>query len=295
MPRTIECVETGQTGPTRLADLTDADWELLHELRLRGVIEPPESERWEIVIAAGLATRRASKLVITPEGRAAHREWARCEEGSEDEERVQHAFDRFVILNAELLQLCSDWQVNREGTPNDHRDAAYDWSVIERLGSLDDERARWPATPVPRSPASLRTGHGCARRGRSSKRGRTNGSSTGLMSGADRTCAYYGNGDLWCWSKGNLGDGNDGWNGVPVKASTTATAVGAGNDAASAIDNSGVVQCWGYNTYGETRRRHVQQPLPARARDARRASGATRRRIFSRVRGRLEQRVVLGA
>jgi hypothetical protein len=138
MPRTIESVETGQTGQTRFADLTDADWELVHELRLRGAIEPGESERWEIVIAAGLATRRASKLVITPEGRVAHRVWARCEEGSETEERVQRAFDRFVILNAELLQLCSDWQVKREGTPNDHRDAAYDWSVIERLGSLDE-------------------------------------------------------------------------------------------------------------------------------------------------------------
>lgn len=141
MPRTIESVETGQTGHTghtRLVELSDADWELVHELRLRGAIEAGDSNRVEILLASGLATRRASKLVMTPEGRVAHREWARCEEGSETDERVHRAFDRFVILNAELLQLCSDWQVKREGTPNDHRDAAYDWSVIERLGSLDE-------------------------------------------------------------------------------------------------------------------------------------------------------------
>jgi hypothetical protein len=146
MPRTIELVENGhtgqkaqtaQTGLAARAGLSDADWELVHELRLRGVIEAPDSEPVAIVLAAGLATRRASKLTITPEGRVAHRDWARCEAGSDTEERVQRAFDRFVILNAELLQLCSDWQVKREGTPNDHRDVAYDWSVIERLISLD--------------------------------------------------------------------------------------------------------------------------------------------------------------
>jgi hypothetical protein len=119
-------------------DLADADWELVHELRLRGVIDIPQSERVEILIRAGLATRRSAKLAITAEGRAAHREWARCEPGSEVESAVQRAFDRFLVLNAELLQLCSDWQVKRGGTPNDHRDAEYDWSVIDRLASLDE-------------------------------------------------------------------------------------------------------------------------------------------------------------
>jgi hypothetical protein len=128
-------VATEQRGR---ADLSDADWELVHELRLRGVIHAPVSDRVEILLTTGVATRGTSKLVLTPEGRAAHREWARCEVGSEVEERVRRAFERFLVLNAELLQLCSDWQVKREGTPNDHRDAAYDWSVIERLGSLDE-------------------------------------------------------------------------------------------------------------------------------------------------------------
>jgi hypothetical protein len=134
----VETQRTGQTGQTGPTELSEADWELVHELHLRGVIDTPDNDRVQIVLTAGLATRRASKLMITPEGRVADRAWARCEAGSEVEERVHRAFDRFLVLNAELLRLCSDWQVNREGTPNDHRDPAYDWSVIERLGSLDE-------------------------------------------------------------------------------------------------------------------------------------------------------------
>jgi hypothetical protein len=121
-----------------VADLADADWELIHELRLRGAIEAPEGERVDVLVAAGIAIRRSTKLAITSEGRAVHGAWARCAAGSEAEEQVQRAFDRFLLLNAELLQLCSDWQVMPSGAPNEHRDATYDWSVIDRLVSLDE-------------------------------------------------------------------------------------------------------------------------------------------------------------
>jgi hypothetical protein len=119
-------------------ELTDADWELVHELRLRGFVEDPDTERAAILVESGYATLRTTKLVISAEGRAAHCEWARCEAGSEVEDKVQRAFERFLVLNVELLQLCSDWQVTRGGTANDHRDAEYDWSVITRLVALDE-------------------------------------------------------------------------------------------------------------------------------------------------------------
>jgi hypothetical protein len=119
-------------------DLSAADWQLVHELRLRGVINDPDPELVAGLLTAGFATQRATKLLITPEGRAAHGEWARCEPGSEAEERVQRAFDRFLPLNVELVQVCSDWQVKRGGATNDHRDAEYDWSVVQRLVALDD-------------------------------------------------------------------------------------------------------------------------------------------------------------
>jgi hypothetical protein len=118
--------------------LTEADWEIVHEIRLRGFIENPDRDRVAIVIESGYATLRTTKLLITPVGRVAHSQWARAEPGSEAEEQVQRAFNRFLVLNSELLQLCSDWQVKRGGVANDHADAAYDWSVIDRLIALDE-------------------------------------------------------------------------------------------------------------------------------------------------------------
>jgi len=147
MPRTIEGVVAERTA------LSDADWELVHELRIRGVIDVPDDERVGILVDAGFAVRRTAKLAITPEGRASHREWARCEPHSEVEERVRRAFDRFLVLNAELLQLCSDWQVKPGGASNDHRDAGYDWATIERLVALDERAgavARHAGTAVTR-------------------------------------------------------------------------------------------------------------------------------------------------
>jgi hypothetical protein len=119
-------------------DLSASDWELVHELRLRGVIVDPEPARVRLVVGAGLATQRANKLLITPEGRVAHGQWARCQPGSDVEDQVRRAFDRFVPLNVELVQLCSDWQVRKHGVTNDHRDAEYDWSVVQRLVALDE-------------------------------------------------------------------------------------------------------------------------------------------------------------
>jgi hypothetical protein len=139
-----------QAGPE---ELSDADWELVHELRLRGVIDVPDDDRVEILLRAGLAIRRTAKLAMTPDGRAAHRQWARCEPDSEVEERVRRAFDRFLVLNTELLQLCSDWQVKPGGVPNDHRDSEYDWSMIDRLVALDERAgavARHAGTAVTR-------------------------------------------------------------------------------------------------------------------------------------------------
>jgi hypothetical protein len=119
------------------ATLTEEQWLLVHELRLRGVMET-ESETAAVLVERGFAARKSTRLVITAEGRAAHTVWARCVPDSEAEAGLERAFDRFLVLNTELVQLCSDWQVKRGGVANDHRDAAYDWSVIERLVGLDD-------------------------------------------------------------------------------------------------------------------------------------------------------------
>lgn len=53
---------------------------------------------------------------------------------------VEAAYERFVVLNPELLEVCTAWQlreVDGQQVPNDHSDPAHDAEVIERLVDLD--------------------------------------------------------------------------------------------------------------------------------------------------------------
>lgn len=66
------------------------------------------------------------------------RERTRLEPGSQAEEKCARAYEAFRTMNREVLQVCTDWQVRPGGALNDHTDAAYDWSVIDRLEAIDD-------------------------------------------------------------------------------------------------------------------------------------------------------------
>jgi hypothetical protein len=66
------------------------------------------------------------------------RERTRLEPGSHEESACVRAYEAFEPLNREVLQLCTDWQVRPGGALNDHRDAAYDWSLIDRLTAVDE-------------------------------------------------------------------------------------------------------------------------------------------------------------
>jgi hypothetical protein len=68
-------------------------------------------------------------------------ERTRLEPGSHEEAVCARVYEAFLPLNREVLQVCTDWQVRPGGAPNDHTDAAYDWSVIDRLEALDDRAA----------------------------------------------------------------------------------------------------------------------------------------------------------
>jgi hypothetical protein len=112
--------------------------DLLHALRLRGLLaEHPEPDGQRLC-DAGLAVLKGRYLALTPAGREAHAAWARLEPGSEAEAGVERGYRQFGALNAELLKICSDWQMRSGNVPNDHTDAAYDWKVIDRLLALDD-------------------------------------------------------------------------------------------------------------------------------------------------------------
>jgi hypothetical protein len=119
----------------------DATFRLLHEVRLRGVVEIHETEIVALLVAGGFVVHAARGIRITAEGRVTHAAWARLPEGGADEQVALRAYERFLPLNRELLRICSDWQVRPGGIPNDHKDPRYDWSVIDRLQALDERVA----------------------------------------------------------------------------------------------------------------------------------------------------------
>jgi hypothetical protein len=118
--------------------LDDDAWLVLHEVRLRGVAVLDDSSSVRQLAEIGLVTQAARGLRVTPAGRDAHTTWARLLAGSDGEATVRRAYEQFLPLNRELLQVCSAWQVRPGGVPNDHRDRAYDWSVVDRLRALDE-------------------------------------------------------------------------------------------------------------------------------------------------------------
>ena len=105
----------------------------LLRLRLRGRIADPGDADAAAVVARAHATERAGQLVLTPAGRV---EADTAFLAPED--AVRDAYEQFLPRNAELLRVCHDWQVRAGGGPNDHRDVAYDWGVVDRLVRIDD-------------------------------------------------------------------------------------------------------------------------------------------------------------
>ncbi len=94
-----------------------------------------ESEHW--------VQRRDGRVVgwsLTAAGRRHGRDLLVSELAAADAtDAVADAYLDFLPLNAELLSICTDWQVvvvDGEHTLNDHGDAARDVAVIGRLGRL---------------------------------------------------------------------------------------------------------------------------------------------------------------
>jgi hypothetical protein len=119
-------------------DLDDDCWLLLHEVRLRGVVDGTNAVVEVRVVESGFATRAPKGLRLTPAGRDQHTTWARVTIGSDTEAAMERAYQRFLELNQELIRICNDWQVRPGGSPNDHADPTYDWSVIDRLVTVDE-------------------------------------------------------------------------------------------------------------------------------------------------------------
>jgi hypothetical protein len=120
----LRCV--GTAGLTRLAATTG-----LEE-------QDVESELIDLAVA-GFATRNADFGVwsLTDAGRAADVKRITDELKSATAlPAVTAAFDGFLVLNPELLDLCTSWQLRSvDGVmiANDHRDPTYDSRVLDRF------------------------------------------------------------------------------------------------------------------------------------------------------------------
>jgi hypothetical protein len=114
---------------------------LLHALRIQGKVSVAgrsDASGEVTLVAAGFATARGEMLVLTPAGRA-EADARFCLVGRPGHEHVASAYERFRPFNQTLLAICTDWQVRAGGVPNDHRDSVYDWGVIDRLVTLDEQ------------------------------------------------------------------------------------------------------------------------------------------------------------
>ena len=109
---------------------------LLLRLRLRGRVADPATSETAALVTAGHATTRGDHLILAPAGRAEADRIFRLD--GDDAAATRDAYDQFLPRNVELIQVCHDWQVRTGGAVNDHRDATYDWAVIDRLGVIDD-------------------------------------------------------------------------------------------------------------------------------------------------------------
>lgn len=136
---------------------SEARFRVLHALRLKGFADteglvPSTGLRLDEV-ASHLGALLADELVIRREGRMSG--WSLTPAGRKEHAvavvdeldvsgtgaAVTASYQRFLTMNADLLGVCTSWQVRDvDGSPsvNDHADPAYDASVVDALAALHD-------------------------------------------------------------------------------------------------------------------------------------------------------------
>jgi hypothetical protein len=138
-----------------MAGPSDSRLLVLHGLRLKGFaqtddvaalvgLEPAEVDaEFERLKADELVLYREGRLTgwaLTPAGRKVQEQGLQAElQACGARDTVFDAYKRFLDLNNDLLGICTAWQMKDEATINDHADAAYDASVIDRLHELHDK------------------------------------------------------------------------------------------------------------------------------------------------------------
>ncbi|MDT7788885.1 MAG: hypothetical protein QOF58_7304 [Pseudonocardiales bacterium] len=124
---TLRCI--GFAGTARIAGATglsesDAESELI-DLAVDGLVThlPGEFGGWG----------------LTAEGRVADAQRITGElESAGARPALTKAFHEFMVLNPELLDLCTAWQLRSNGVINDHSDTAYDGRVLGRFNDFHE-------------------------------------------------------------------------------------------------------------------------------------------------------------
>lgn len=136
-----------------MAHESDPRFLVVHALKLKGFAEADAvagvtglqagdvCRHLEALGADGLATHREGRLAgwsLTPDGKAHHCEAIAAElDAAGCRDVVDGAYRRFLELNADMLAVCTAWQMRGDGL-NDHTDAAYDKGVLDRLVGIHD-------------------------------------------------------------------------------------------------------------------------------------------------------------
>ncbi|MGV9633308.1 hypothetical protein ACWDO0_03940 [Nocardia rhamnosiphila] len=105
----------------------------LRDAALSSVLEP--------LLAAGELQRAGTRVKITAAGRARLDEMLAAERATVDRARLRQRYLGFGIVNDDLKQLVTDWQLIDGTRPNDHTDADYDARIMARLGELHERFA----------------------------------------------------------------------------------------------------------------------------------------------------------
>ena len=80
---------------------------------------------------------RAAGWSLTPAGRERHAVLLAEDRAGCATVELHGAYERFLVLNEMLIELCTRWQVRPDGAPNAHDDAGYDAALVEELAGLD--------------------------------------------------------------------------------------------------------------------------------------------------------------
>ena len=101
------------------------------------------------LVLAGEAREMKDFYMLMPPGRERMNTMLDEERAGVDAAAMTEVYESFDPVNSEFKQLASDWQ-QKDGEPNDHSDAAYDQSVLDRLPGIHEQ-----VSPVVANAATL--------------------------------------------------------------------------------------------------------------------------------------------